>query len=125
MRFRNALARVHARMVPPQLLLMERTNGLVEAKILALVAERGIPDLLAAGPRTAADLAREARVDTDALDRALAFLVSRGLMARRRGGRYANNWVSDALRSDHPQSMREWVRFFASEWHWEMWNSAG
>lgn len=110
-------------MVPPQLLILERMNGLVEAKVLALVAEVGIPDMLANDARTAEDLAREAGVDADALDRALALLVSRGLLGYRRG-RYANNAVSDALRSDHPQSMRDWARFFASDWHWEMWNHA-
>lgn len=124
MKVRNALARMHAGMVPPQLLVMERMNGLVEAKVISLIADLGIPDLLAGGPRTAGDLAGEAGVDADALDRALAFLVSRGLLGRRRDGAYANNAVSDVLRSDHPQSMREWARFFASDWHWEMWNRA-
>lgn len=124
MKLRNALGRMHGRMVPPQLLVMERMNGLIEAKVISLVAELGIPDLLAGEPRTAADLAREAGLDADALDRALAFLVSRGLLGRTREGRYTNNAFSDALRSDHPQSMREWARFFASDWHWEMWNHA-
>ena len=124
MKVRNAIARMHSRMVPPQLLVMERMNGLVEAKIISLVADLGIPDMLAAGPRTAADLASESKVDADALDRALAFLVSCGFFARRRGGRFANNAASDVLRSDHPQSLREWARFFASDWHWEMWNHA-
>jgi hypothetical protein len=125
MRFRNALGRAHAAMVPPQLLVMERMNGLVEAKVITLIAERGIPDLLANGPRTAEELARDASVDADALDRALAFLVSRGLLGRTRDGRYENNAVSDVLRTDHPQSMRDWARFFASDWHWAMWNAAG
>lgn len=125
MRFRNALGRMHGRMVPPPLQVMERMNGMVEAKVISLVAEVAIPDHLAGGPRTAADLARDAGLDADALDRALAFMVSRGLLGRTRDGRYSNNSFSDSLRSDHPQSMREWARFFASEWHWEMWNHAG
>lgn len=124
MRFRNALQRVHGRMVPPPLLIMERLNGLVEAKVVSLVADLGIPDLLSDGPRGAADLAAERGVDADALDRALAFLVSRGLLGRIRDGRYENNAVSSTLRSDHPESMRDWARFFASEWHWDMWNHA-
>jgi hypothetical protein len=124
MKFRDALARIHARMVPPQLLLMERMNGLVEAKILSLIADLGIADLLASGPRTASDLAGDAGADADALERALAYLVADGFFARRRDGRYANNSASDVLRSDHPQSLRQWARFFASDWHWEMWNHA-
>lgn len=124
LKVRNAIGRFHARMVPPQLLLMERMNGLVEAKMLSLVADLAIPDLLAAGPRTAADLALETGTDADALERTLGFLVAHGLLGATRGGRFANNWFSETLRSDHPQSMREWARFFASDWHWEMWNHA-
>ena len=124
MKVRNALHRFHGRMVPPPLLIMERMNGLVEAKVLSVVAELGIPDLLSPGPRAVVHLAADAGVDTDALDRALAFLVSRGLLARTGDGRYANNAASATLRSDHPESMRDWARFFASEWHWDMWNHA-
>ena len=124
MRVRATLDRLVARIAPPPLLIMERMNGLVEAKIISLVADLGVADQLAAGPRTAADLAAEAGVDSDALDRALAFLVACGLFARTRDGRYENNAVSAVLRSDHPESMREWARFFASDWHWEMWNHA-
>ncbi len=124
MKVRNALHLFHGRMVPPPLLIMERMNGLVEAKVVSLVADLGIADLLAGGPRAAAHLAAEAGVDADALDRALAFLVSRGLLARTGDGRYENNAVSSTLRSDHPESMRDWARFFASDWHWDMWNHA-
>jgi O-methyltransferase len=123
-RVRNALGRIHAKAVPPPLLVMERLNGLVEAKVLSLVAELGIADRLAGGPRAAVHLAAEAGVDADALDRALGLLVSRGFFARTRDGRYENNAASMVLRSDHPESMRAWAEFFASDWHWEMWNHA-
>jgi SAM-dependent methyltransferase len=125
MRFRNRLGRAHATMIPPPLLIMERMNGMVESKMLSLFAELGIPDLIGDGARSAADLATEAKVDADALERLLAFLVSRGLLALAPGGRYRNNAVTEVLRSDHPESMREWARFFASDWHWKMWNHAG
>jgi hypothetical protein len=125
LRFRNRLARIHAAMVPAPLLVLERMNGMVESRMLALFAELGIPDLIGDGARTAGDLAAEANVDADALDRLLAFLVSRGLLARSPRGLYRNNGVSQVLRSVDPQSVRDWVRFFASDWHWEMWNQAG
>jgi len=125
MRLRNRIGRLHAVAVPPQLLVMERMAGMVEARILSLVAELGIPDRLAAGPRTAADLARSAGADADALDRALAYLVSRGLLGVTRDGRYRNNGFSEVLRSDHPESMRSWALFFGSDWHWDIWKQAG
>lgn len=124
MRARNFIGRMHSGIVPPALLVMERMNGMVEAKVISLVADLGIADLLASGPRTADDLARETGVDADALGRALAFLVSRGFFAGEGHGRFRNNAASEVLRSDHPESMRDWARFFASDWHWEMWNHA-
>jgi O-methyltransferase len=125
MRIRNALGRLHARVVPPEYLVMERMGGMVETKILSIIADLGIPDRLASGPRTAADLAGDVGADADALDRALAFLASRGLLGTSKEGRYENNWFSEVLRSDHPQSMRHWARFFGSDWHWDIWNQAG
>jgi SAM-dependent methyltransferase len=125
LRLRNRLRRAHDRMVPPFASVVELTAGMVEVKLLAVAADLGVADALAAGPRTAAELAHELDADPDALDRALRFLASRGLFARDRASRYRNNAVSGLLRSDHPESMRAWARFVGSDWHWAIWNEAG
>jgi SAM-dependent methyltransferase len=119
---RGAVARAHARMAPPFAAVVERTNALIEAKALAVAVELRVPDALHAGPRTANDLARELDVDPDALDRLLGFLAACGLLGRRRDGRYENNAVSDVLRADHPESVRDWPRFMGAKWQWEIWN---
>jgi hypothetical protein len=124
MKVRNLIGRAHARAVPPPLLVMERMNGMVEARAIAFVAELGVADLLADGPRTAEELAKETGVDADALGRTIGLLISRGFFSNAGGGRFTNNAVSDALRSDHPESMRDWARFFGSDWHWKMWQYA-
>jgi hypothetical protein len=109
-------------MAPPFALVVERTNAMIEGKALAVVAELRIPDHLHAGPRTVAELSDIVGADKDALDRLLAFLVACGLLGRARDGRYENNAASDVLRSDHPESVREWVRFSGAAWQWEIWN---
>jgi len=61
-------------MVPPELVLLERSYGLIHSKALMLAAELGIADQLEQGPQTADQLARVVDANPDALDRMLAFL---------------------------------------------------
>ena len=124
MRARNVLGRVHDRMLPPAAFIIERLGGLVEVRMLGVVCELGVPDRLHAGPCDVASLARDAGADADALARVLRFLVSRGFFTRGRDGRLANNAVSDVLRADHPDSMRDWVLFIGASWHAQIWSNA-
>src|SRR5438105_8628978 len=117
MRARNALRRVHDRMLPPAAFVIERLAGLVEVRMLAVACELGIPDLLRAGPSDVASLARDAGANADALARVLRFLVSRGIFTRGSDGRFANNAVTDVLRADHSDSMRDWVLFIGAAGH--------
>ncbi len=119
---RGAMGWAHAHMAPPFAVVVERTNAMIEAKALAVLVELRIADHLHGGPRSARELAELAGADADALDRLLAYLVSCGHLGRTKDGRYENNAVSDVLRTDHPESVREWVRFIGAGWQWEIWN---
>jgi hypothetical protein len=119
---RNGIARLHRGMVPAQVTVFERSLGIVDTKALAVAADLGVADVLAAGPRTAEELGDELGVDADALDRLLRYLVGRGVFRRRRGQAYDNNAASALLRADDPASMRPWTRFFGSDWHVRIWN---
>jgi hypothetical protein len=119
---RGAVRRAHAGMAPPFALVVERMNAMIECKALAVATELRIPDHLHEGPRTARELARVVGLDEDALDRLLAFLAACELLGRTSDGRYRNNAASDVLRSDHPESVRDWVRFMGAAWQWEIWN---
>lgn len=119
---RGAVGWAHAHMAPPFAVVVERTNAMIEGKALAVMVELHIPDHLEAGPRPAGELAALIGADHDALDRLLAFLVACGLLGRTKDGRYENNAASDVLRTDHPESVREWVRFIGAGWQWEIWN---
>ena len=118
---RNGLARLHRSMVPGEVALLEASLGVVDTKALYVVAELGIADVMADGPKTAEELASACDADADALHRILRYLVGRGFFTHRRDGRYANNKRSALLR-DGPGSARAWARFFGSEWHVAGWN---
>lgn len=123
-RFRNLIGRTHAKMQPPFALVLERLLGLVDNKMLGLLVELDIPDLLYDGPKGAEELARATGTDVDALNRVLRFLVARDVLRTTSDGRYRNGPASDVLRRDHPYSWRGWVEFFASDWNWRIWTSA-
>jgi O-methyltransferase len=65
-----------------------------------------VADHIAAGLRTAEQLAPVVQADPDALERLLSFLVVRGLFSRDAGGRFALTEVGQALCDDHPAGKR-------------------
>ncbi|MGH9194558.1 MAG: methyltransferase [Acidimicrobiia bacterium] len=123
-RFRNLIGRSHSKMQPPFALILERLFGLIDNKMLGLLVELEIPDLLHGAPKSAEELARDTGADVDALDRVLRFLVSRDLLGITSDGRYENNKTSELLRDEHPYSWKGWVEFFASDWNWDIWGDA-
>src|ERR1700736_3417469 len=102
--------------------LVEISAGYWLPRALHVVADLAVADALDQQPRSAADLAKEVGVDADALDRVLRLLASHGVFDRR-NGKYAHNTLSRALRSDHPQSMRAYVRLVGLPVFWESWGA--
>jgi hypothetical protein len=119
---RSWLRRVADAMVPPQGLAAERTFLLAEIKMLGVVCELRIPEAIDEGATTSSAIADQVGAQTDGTERVLRFLASRGWFVRKRDGSYRLNTRSRALRSDDPQSLRDWVRFMAADWHWDIWN---
>src|SRR5436305_607402 len=102
--------------------LVEISAGYWLPRALHVVADLAIADALDQEPRSAADLAKELGADADALDRVLRLLASHGVFDRR-SGKYAHNALSRALRSDHPQSMRAYVRLVGLPVFWKSWEA--
>lgn len=121
---RSRLRRAADAIIPPQGIAAERTFLLAEIKMLGVVCDLQIPEAIDAGATTSAAVAERVGARADATERVLRFLASRGWFNRKRDGSYRLNARSRALRGDDPQSLREWVRFMAADWHWEIWNQA-
>ncbi|MEU1427912.1 methyltransferase [Nocardia sp. NPDC005746] len=118
---RDGLAVLHRRLVPGHIALLELgTAGYVSQAICA-AAELGIADVLADGPKSAAELARTLNVDEDALRRLLRLLISWGVFEQHRDGTYRLTGVSQGLRTDADVSLRDLFVFFGSELHRKHW----
>src|SRR5436305_703403 len=107
---RRWLGRAHRRMAPGQVRILEGLFGLFDNRVLGLLVELGIADLLDK-PRPLDELAARGQVDRDALERVLRYAAGRGFVAVDRRGRYGANDVTRLLRRDHPNPWRGWVEF--------------
>jgi hypothetical protein len=86
---------------------------------VGVAVELELPERLAAGPRTAADLAAEAGAHTASLRRLLRALTAMGVLEEEDGsGRYSITTLGEELRQDRLGPM---ARFFNSEHHLQAW----
>jgi len=100
--------------------LTEMVGGLVVAQSVYAVAELGIADLLADGPRSSSELAEATGTDAGALYRMLRFLAGQGVFEEDRDGRFALTPVGHFLRSGVPGSQRDAARMMhrtAASWN--------
>jgi hypothetical protein len=80
---------------------------------LSVVAELGIADLLAKGDKTADELADAVSAHGPSLYRVLRALASVGVFAETEGRRFTLTPLAVCLRSNVPNSVREFARFIA------------
>jgi hypothetical protein len=84
--------------VAPQTRLWNLIRGALGTKALGVVADLGIADALAAGPRAVDDLADEVDADPDALYRVLRALASDGVFVEDEPRVFRNTDASELLR---------------------------
>ena len=97
------------------LLRISMSHGLPRS--LHAVAELGIADALGESPRSAEELARDTGTNAGALARTLRVLSAEGIFEARDGA-WGHTSASRLLRSDHPQSMRSFVRMIGLTVYW-------
>jgi hypothetical protein len=100
--------------------LMEISMGFTLPRTLHVVAELGVADALGETPLSADALAAATGTNAEALNRALRVLSAYGIFERQ-GGVYMHTPTSRLLRSDHPQSMRSFVRMQGIPALWHIW----
>lgn len=99
----------------PEARLWDLLRGALATRALALVADLGVADALAAGPRAVEDLAREVGADPDTLHRVLRALASDGVFAEEEHGVFRNTDVSDVLRRG--DGWGDFAHLFGGVWH--------
>jgi len=94
-------------------------GGYIASSALNAVARLGIADLLAERSHSIAELANKARVHEDSLARVLRLLCSIGVFEEVSDLTFANNEVSEGLRSDVSNSQRDMITFVADALHFQ------
>jgi SAM-dependent methyltransferase len=92
--------------------------GIIAAQAIHVATKLRIPDLLASGPKTIAELASDSGAHAPTLERLLRALSSLDMIARTSDGRFCNTLLTEVLRADHPQSQREAALFLPAAFLW-------
>jgi hypothetical protein len=101
---------------------MQISTGFTLARTLHVIAELGIADALEDTSLSAQALAEKTGTHPDALHRALRALSAHGIFTAH-GGEYGHSPASQLLRSDHPRSMRSFVRMQGIPALWHVWEN--
>ncbi len=114
------LTRFQRKLAPAPAALVELVASRWRAHAIRVVAEFGIADVLANGPRDIQDIATAVGADVEALHRVMRALAHDGLLTRQ-GTRFGLTPMTDALRTDHPRSVRAVVRMLMADYNQETW----
>jgi hypothetical protein len=101
--------------------LLAMASGAWVTQMIHVAAELGLADALAGGERDCDDLAASCGADGDALFRLLRGLASLGIFQETAPRCFALTPLAALLRSDHPQSLRQFCRMLGEE-HYVSWN---
>lgn len=102
--------------------VLQIAGGYCVPRCLHVVADLGVADHLDDTPRTAAALAAAVGADPDALGRVLRLLAAHDVFALQ-GGMVAHSPASRLLQSDHPHSVRAFVRMFGAPIWWNVYEA--
>ncbi len=105
----------------PQARIVDLIMGVWAARAIGTVARFGIADRLAAGPRSARELAPLVGANEAALHRLLRAVAAVGVLTREPGGRFGLTAFGQCLRSDVPGSMRAAIASEVDTVHWACW----
>jgi hypothetical protein len=98
-------------------------DGYQLTQAIHVAATLGIPDLVAAGPRTAEELAAASGSDERSLYRVLRALASVGVFHEEDGRRFSSTPLSERLQTDADGSLHGWAAFVGRRPVWEAWGN--
>ena len=100
-------------------------TGYWVSQLVFAVADLGIADLVAKGPKTVEELARRTGTRAPFLRRALRALASLGVFAETANGRFRSTPLAATLRSGVPGSLRDFARMAVDDYNWTAWAELG
>ena len=108
---------------PLSLQMYGMLNGHILAQALHVVATLRIADLVADGPKSVQELAQASSSHAPSLYRLLRMLAGAGVFAEDKSGGFSLTPLATTLRSDTPDSVRDWALFIAAPPVWATWGA--
>ena len=105
----------------PATQMLEMLNAFLTVQSLHVAAVLGIADRLNGGPESVAELANVTGAHPLSLYRLLRMLASAGVFREEADGRFAINPLGATLRSEGPESVRDWALYVGAPKMWEVW----
>ena len=105
------------RQIPPEGQIMQLAMGGFAAQAVYVAARLGIADMVASGPKTAAELAADSGADERSLYRLLRSLASMGVFTEVAERTFANTPASETLIANSPTSMRAMILMIGDPEH--------
>jgi hypothetical protein len=97
--------------------LRDLVNGYRASQAIHVMVVLGIPELLAAGPRSSEELAEDSGAHAPTLYRLLRALTAVGVVEEHDGGRFSLTPYGEPLRNE----LRDWAAFVGSPPFWSAW----
>jgi len=107
--------------LPPHAQLIQMGTASWISAIVYAAAKLGIADHLAAGPRSAVELATTTRTHAPSLYRLMRTLAGLGILTERDGQRFALTPLGEALKAGAPGSARATLMAFCGPAFWHSW----
>ena len=104
--------------------ILQLATGYIASTATYIAVKLRIADRLAASPQTAADLAKEANVNEDALYRVLRTLTSLGVFEETAPRTFANNLPASLLRSGVQGSLYDMALWMSDPFHFQVYADA-
>jgi hypothetical protein len=109
---------------PPQAALTQMLSAPLITQALRVVAQLGVADLLADGPRSIDELAAETKTHAPSLYRFMRALASCGVFTETGERVFELTPMAELLRADVEGSLRDLAIFMGADWHWSVWGDA-
>jgi hypothetical protein len=107
---------------PAHVGVLQLLNGAHVAGAISCLAQLGIPDLVEAGPKSAAELASEIGAQQQALYRLMRATACVGVLSEGPDGKFSETPLSAVLRTNAKPSLRSLAIMGGREWHGRGWS---
>jgi hypothetical protein len=106
---------------PLPLQMVDLIIGYWVSQLIYVAARLDLADRLKQGPMKVDDLAKQVDVDQRALYRMMRALASVGVFAETDSGVFSLTALAETLRSDRPDSMRDFALMMVEGYNWKAW----